>query len=460
MKNNMRKSKKEQNIRITKIVKNTLGVRLKTVNLKSRYGTIGNMKYLPSFSKEWNNTIYSYNKNNLKNLPINDININKIIQSYFNLFFKKSGFVGFLRSKRLRERRTFLRKIFVSDAEIKHTNDKVKITLFTVNREKKNLKNKFIKLYKKISFELLKRYIYLYKNYILNLYSYLNKKYIIRNEYFFWYTTKNKNYIKHKLNYLGIFLILNNLLLKKIWSSIIKNQYKKSIKLLRKYNLLYSLNHFKFNKLILLPKLSNLLGKILGKKIDYNIINLKSITYNTDLFTRILALKIKKTKGSHVRRILTVLNKAYLPKVNTIKERTKVQIWDNLDTLLTKYKNLNIINNISKNSSITNLLKENFEERSGPNNENIYNVLYNSIKYKNMSGIQIEVKGRLTKRYRADRSVFTLKRKGGFKNVDSSFKGLSTVLFRGNTNSNTSYSFSKSKRRVGAFAVKGWISGK
>jgi hypothetical protein len=96
--------------------------------------------------------------------------------------------------------------------------------------------------------------------------------------------------------------------------------------LLRKYNLLYSLNHFKFNKLILLPKLSNLLGKILGKKIDYNIVNLKSITYNTDLFTRILALKIKKTKGSHVRRILTVLNKAYLPKVNTIKERTKVQI--------------------------------------------------------------------------------------------------------------------------------------
>jgi hypothetical protein len=100
-------------------------------------------------------------------------------------------------------------------------------------------------------------------------------------------------------------------------------------------------------------------------------------------------------------------------------------------------------------------LKENFEERSGPKNENIYNVLYNYIKYKNMSGIQIEVKGRLTKRYRADRSVFTLKRKGGFKNVDSSFKGLSSVLFRGNTKSNTSYSFSKSKRRVGSFAVKG-----
>jgi hypothetical protein len=72
-----------------------------------------------------------------------------------------------------------------------------------------------------------------------------------------------------------------------------------------------------------------------------------------------------------------------------------------------------------------------------------------------MSGIQIEVKGRLTKRYRADRSIFSLKRKGGLKNIDSSFKGLSSILFRGNTKSNTSYSLSKSKRRVGAFAVKG-----
>jgi hypothetical protein len=33
-------------------------------------------------------------------------------------------------------------------------------------------------------------------------------------------------------------------------------------------------------------------------------------------------------------------------------------------------------------------------------------------------------------------------------------------LFRGNTQSNISYSLSTQKRRVGAFAVKGWIGGK
>jgi hypothetical protein len=117
---------------------------------------------------------------------------------------------------RLKERRTFLRKIFVSGAEIKHTNDKVKITLFAVNREKKILNEKYITLHKKMSLVLLQRYIYLYKNYIFNLYSHLNNKYNIRNEDFFSYTITPETYVKHKLNYLSIFLLLNNLLLKKI----------------------------------------------------------------------------------------------------------------------------------------------------------------------------------------------------------------------------------------------------
>jgi hypothetical protein len=77
-----------------------------------------------------------------------------------------------------------------------------------------------------------------------------------------------------------------------------------------------------------------------------------------------------------------------------------------------------------------------------------------------MGGMRLEVKGRLTKRYRADRAVYKLKWKGGLKNIDSSFKGLPSVLFRGHFKPNVSYSISKSKRRVGSYAVKGWISGK
>ena len=136
MKNQENKKKIFSNLQIKKIIKNTLSLRLSTIKLKSRNDGIGNMKYFPSFSKEWRNTIYSFNKKNLFNLPINDLNINKLIQSYFNLFFKYK-FRLFSKFRRLRERRTFLRRIFISDAEIKHTNDKVKITLYAINKEKK-----------------------------------------------------------------------------------------------------------------------------------------------------------------------------------------------------------------------------------------------------------------------------------------------------------------------------------
>ena len=77
-----------------------------------------------------------------------------------------------------------------------------------------------------------------------------------------------------------------------------------------------------------------------------------------------------------------------------------------------------------------------------------------------MAGIRLEAKGRLTKRYRADRALYKLRWKGGLKNIYSSYKGLSSVNFRGYFKSNLEYSIFTSKRRIGAFAVKGWISGK
>ena len=60
----------------------------------------------------------------------------------------------------------------------------------------------------------------------------------------------------------------------------------------------------------------------------------------------------------------------------------------------------------------------------------IKRLIFNSIKHKNMGGIRLEIKGRLTRRYTADRSVYKLKWKGGLKNVDSSFKDLSAVLLQ------------------------------
>nr|YP_009750533.1 ribosomal protein S3 [Tolypocladium cylindrosporum]QIJ60538.1 ribosomal protein S3 [Tolypocladium cylindrosporum] len=434
-----------------KVFNNNLKNIPKTIALRNKVGDIGKTKYLPSFSKEWKNIVYSYNKNNLKNIPVNDVNINKIIQSYFNLYFKDHKYVGSKKFILLRRRRNFLRKIYVSNAEIKHTNNKAIITLFTVNREKKILKKKYLKINKKVSKNLIKRYFLLYKNNITKIHEILNKQ---KNEYAFISDKISKRkFLTYKLEYLNKFIELKNLYLKKVWSIIISKYWKTYLKLLRKYDLMYSLNQYKFNKQMLLPILSNILNKIIGKKVEYNIINLKSIAYNTDLFTNALSLKLKKKRMNYIKSMFSILNRAYLPKINTIKERTLAK---NVDLFLDKYKDLKIISNlsVSSNNNLDKLLGD------SSNTKEVHNTIYNSIGYKNMGGIRLEVKGRLTKRYRADRSIYSLKWKGGLKNVDSSFKRLSSVLFRGNSKSNVSYSLSNSKRRIGAFAVKGWISGK
>ena len=449
----------------------------KTILLKKKIGDIGITKYLPSFSKEWKNTIYSYNKNTLKNIPVNDLNINKIIKGYFNLYFKDHKYTGskFILLKR---RRNLLRRIHVSNAEIKHTNNKAIITLYTLNREKNVLKKKYLKINKKISKKLIaKRYFLLYKENIEKIYKILGE---YKDQYIFISDIIRKTkFIKYKLEYLNKFIKLKDLYLKKVWGVILNQYARKYLKYLRKYDLLYSLNQYKFNRLVFLPKLSNILNKILGKKIEYNIINLKSVAYHTDLFTNALALKLRKRRINYINSMFSILNRAYLPNINTIKERSIIKGDKKMDLFQGKFKDLKIISNMNASNipalqeleapSLSKLLDGAYSSDVNiggtvtsftQGNENIHNTIYNSIGYKNMGGIRLEVKGRLTKRYRADRSVYSLKWKGGLKNVDSSFRGLSSVLFRGNSKSNVTYSIAKSKRRIGAFAVKGWIGGK
>lgn len=448
-----------------KIFNNNLNNNSKTISLKRKVGDLGNIKYFPSFSKEWKNIIYSFNKNKLNNIPSNTVNINRIIKSYFDLYFKHYKFSGSKKFVLLKRRRNFLRKIHISNTEIKHTNNKAIITLYIVNREKKVLEKKYFLLKNKINQNLILRFFSLYKENLNTIYNTLEK---FRKEFIFFPSILRKNqYLNSRLEYLTKFVKLKHLYSKKIWSVLINNYSIVYLNLLRKYDLLYSLNQFKLNNLNLLPKLSNILRKIVGKNIEYNIINLKSIVYNTDLFTNALALKLKKNQISYIGGMFSILNRVSLPKTNTIQERSSAQGLKNMDIFQNQYKDLKIISNLNY-SNMDNLLSNssyyisllNNNKSINNNSKKIHPLIYNSIGYKNMAGVRLEVKGRLTKRYRADRSVYSLKWKGGLKNIDSSFRGLTSVLFRGNTKSNTSYSLSTSKRRVGAFAVKGWMSGK
>jgi len=80
------------------------------------------------------------------------------------------------------------------------------------------------------------------------------------------------------------------------------------------------------------------------------------------------------------------------------------------------------------------------------------------IKHKKISGIRLEAGGRLTKRLTASRSLFKIKHKGSLKNIDSSYKNLSSVLLRGHMKSNIQHTKISSKTRNGAFGLKTWIS--
>lgn len=411
----------------------------------SRIAEVGKTKYLPSYSKEWSNTIYAYNKNTMKNLPSNYVNINKIIQSYFNLYFKKPKFVGskFITLKR---RRNLLNKIYVSNAEIKHTNNKAIITLFTLNKEKKVLYNKFGMMNQTLINFYANLYKTCYSNNLKKIHEILSSK---ENLLFVPEKISKRTYLNSKFQYLQKFFTLKNLLMQRIWIGMISKLWATQLRILRKYQLLYSLNENKFNNNVLLPKLSNLLTKLLGKKVEYNIINLKSMTYNTDLFTEFLSVKLKKSRRSKPASILDVfLNKVYIP---IVKEKKVLESTSN--AFINKYKDLRVTSHI-KNTNLTTLINEN------NTTENIHSSIFNSIKHKNTRGVRLELKGRLTKRSRADRSLQVVRFKGGLKNVDSSFKGLSTVLYRGNVKSNATYSFVSSKRNLGAFAVKGWLGTK
>lgn len=394
----------------------------KIIPSKIKISDVGNTKYFPPVSKEWKNSIYVFNPNNLKNFPVYDININSLIKNFFNLQFNYKFLLKKYKSYRLRS--ASFNKIYASKAEIKHTNNKAILTVYVYNREK-------ISLLKKI--RLLNKSFY---NQVKLLIS-ENKKILG------FYNSEDSNIIYNKS---------------------IKALLDKNLKVLRKYKLRLSLNKYKFEEK-LLYKLKNFIIKYYNKKVEFNIVNLRSVVFHTDFFTRIVTSKLLNRKAHILATMDNILNKVVLPKVNRIVEKSLVK--KSLNLLENKYKYLNLSfilnNNLSEllNSLYYNLIVDYYNN----NNLNkdyfrIYEIIFNSINYKNMAGIRLEAKGRLTKRYRADRATFKVRWKGGLKNIDSSYKGLSSVNMRGYVKPNLDYSIFTSKRRIGAFAVKGWISGK
>jgi hypothetical protein len=447
----------------------------------------GGMQYFPAWSKEWRNSVYHYNSNLIKNFPIYDINIVKIIKVYFDTYFNHQ----FLKYKHIltRKRRLSFNKIFFARPEIKHTNSKAIITLYTFNREKIALLKKI-----KILINLTNRLFFLLRTSGSN--NFLENNQVIRlspSGTTRWWEriTKKvrqncKGFLKRiektffRFNMISLImkdekvlqdfyayfsaLKTSKIKAKQQANKGVKILFKREFRLLRKYKFKLNLNKYKFEEK-LLYRLSNVISKIYNKEIEFNIVNLKNIVFNSDLFTEISTKKIKKRNTRVLKIINIMLNKAKLPKVNRIQEKGRMVKDLNLNIVENIYRTLNVKDILTRKLNLDKLLTKLYT--SVVNDEflprvkaKLNNLIFNSIKYKNMAGIRMEVKGRLTPRYRADRSIYRLRWKGGLKNIDSSYKGLSVRKYRGALNPNVSYSIFSSKRRVGAFAVKGWTGGK
>lgn len=148
---------------ITKITENTEQTRdikeffSSVSSLHDSSNRYGESRHYAPATKEWINSVYSFDKNYSKTIPIADSVVNRLIKSYFNL----SPLFGKKKSKRvqIRLKRLSLNKILVSKAEMKHSNDKVIVTVYLYNKNKLFLSHKLKKLYYTL-FPTLKETIY------------------------------------------------------------------------------------------------------------------------------------------------------------------------------------------------------------------------------------------------------------------------------------------------------------
>jgi len=531
---------------------------IKVIPLKVKTSDTGHIRHFTPAAQEWRNSIYAYNKNYVKLLPVADNNFMSLVKSYFNFYFKnkksekkakksnKKGKQNISRRKRSRSRGLSANKIFVAKGDLKHTSSKAVITLYFYNTEKKFL----IRKIKKQIFDLyrpkkrLKRSINMDRNYkeiITYNRPFSLKEYLrIPNHYTDYVTLFKKSFVEKLCKYFNLtnkhISLISNLVESKVLSedekllifkrklnSLIRIKYPDYRDYMRKVKLHYlnklticikllTLNQIKFKHAFLL-KLRYLVSQIYNKNVVFNLVNLKKMHLNSDIFTQAVSLKLKNRDNRLYRVLKKSLNKVKLPNISIIKEKSLAHgsgNKNNNEQLLKKMRNLKInslfafdstfagisrglvgdITLVKQRDSLNKLLlnifpyaldqqvlatpqagnfkKEIqsrrslasvFEERK-ERPVSLRNYILRSLKHMKMRGIRIEAKGRLTRRFTASRSVFKMKWKGGLKNVDSSFKGLSAVILRGHVKSNVQYSMLHSKNRNGAFGVKGWVSSK
>jgi len=463
----------------------------------------GKTRHYTPAAQEWYNSIYTYNSNYSKTLPVADTNLMRLLKTYFNLEINPNV----LKTSRIANRfkRLTSKKIYIGRGDIKHTSSKATITIYVYNTQKMYL-SRAVHLTKKGLF-------YPKKALVKRITEIKNKKYISYNrplnlkEFLGLYVEHQRGYVNSSSPFIDMNnLYLNNLGLQRsiltklvnlnlisvedrreILTNLYENIYfinnpkfetymdcakEYYLKGLKRFRYLLGFNEMKYSQPFI-SKLISLVQDIYKKKISINIVNLKKLHFSSDIYTQIVAFKLRNRENRLYRVLRSSLRKVKLPEINRVGEKFS---YINKDKLLANViRNDNVTSMFKTNEAndpLNNLLlkifpyadslklKDEKNTKLSERNISLKNYILKTLKHIKMRGIRVEAKGRITKRFTASRSVFKMKFKGGLKNVDSSFKGLSAIMLRGYAKSNVQYSFISSKNRNGAYGVKGWVSSK
>jgi len=215
--------------------------------------------------------------------------------------------------------------------------------------------------------------------------------------------------------------------LSKYTEKFYKDLIKKSLKKIRMYfyyKQLLLINKSKLNYTYL-QYLKKHLEKVYKKNVEFNLINLKRFYLNSDILSESITIKLTRNR----RRLFKLMN-SLKNKVKVIKKKVFLGYIFKPRPDLEK-------NNLTPNKLL------------------LQNSIVDNLKYRHVTGFRLETKGRLSKRYTASRSIYRIKQKGGILDIDSSYRGLSSVLLKGNLKSNTQYTKLSSKTRIGSFGIKG-----
>lgn len=473
-------------LNIYKLKKNNLK---KDIILNNEGDMAGETKHYPAAPKEWFNSVYTYNKNTQKSLPSADLNVIKTIKNYFNMFSK--NLEKSVRTPRVRlwMRRLRTNRILVAKPEFKHTNDKVIITLYVYNRELVNYASKLKKIKNLTFLKLFNNNNKIKENFSMKMKRikiisyYLIKNIKKQNNFLFKSLKRSPKFNYEKIAFLGF--------LKKILVSI--RFY------LRLKKIMYA-NKSKFNSIYILP-LKRFLEKLYNKEVEFDIVSLKDYHLNSSLLTQILTIKLRNRKNRVLRVVGAALRKVKLPFLRRLQyfaeipKKTKIQNFIIKDYLNKNYLtslptmdytsiikankskdgniNVNKLALIKEKGDKLNMIlkyfypneytmyskgKNTFNLNFFLNKRKLENTVLDSLKNKAITGIRIEASGRLTKRLIASRAIFKMRQIGSIRNINSSYKGISSVLLRGKLTSNTQFSKSKHRTRIGAFGLKGWVT--